>query len=100
MERGTPSTPLHLKITTWHADRKRSREELPFELDDLKKILMPRQALIKKLDFSGSLTVPTVLVLLEPYQREYQRLIIQDLLDARLDIRGALKIYKCFQLMK
>ncbi len=41
-----------------------------------------------------------VRVLLEPYQREYQRLIIQDRLDANLDIKGALKIYKYFHLIK
>ncbi len=54
---------------------------------------MPR--LLKKLDPCWSLTVPGVRVLLEPYQREYQSLI-QDRLpvDASLDIKGALKIYK------
>ncbi len=55
---------------------------------------MPRQALFKNLDPSRSLNIPAMRVLLEPDQREYQRLIIQDRLDASLDIKGALKIYK------
>ena len=55
MECRTPSTP-HLKIAAWKADRKRSRDKLPFALDDLRKILMPRQARLKKLDLSGSLS--------------------------------------------
>ncbi len=69
MECGTLSTPLHLKIAAWYDARKRSGDKLPFALDDLKKVLMPRQALLKKLDPSGSLTVPEVRVALEPYQR-------------------------------
>ena len=69
-------------------------------LDDVKTILMPRQALLKKLDPIRRVTVPAVRVLLEPYQREYQRLIIQNRLDARLDIKGVLKIYKYFHLIK
>jgi hypothetical protein len=73
--------------------------KLPFALEDLKKILMPRQALLKKLDPSGSLTVPEVRVALEPYQREYECLIIQDRLDASLYIKGALKIYNYFHLL-
>ncbi len=81
-------------------DRKRKGEELPFTLDDVKTTLMPRQALLKKSDPTWSLTVPAVRVLLQPYQREYQRLIIQDRLDARLDIKGVLKIYKYFHLIK
>ncbi len=69
-------------------------------MDDVNTILMPRQALLKKMDLVGRLTVPAVRVLLEPYQREYQRLIFQDQLDARLDIKGALKIYKHFHHIK
>ncbi len=54
---GTLSTPLHLKIATWQAD--------------VKTILKPRQALLRKLDPSGSYCA-AVRFLLEPYQREYQ----------------------------
>jgi hypothetical protein len=50
----------------------------------VKTILTPRQALLKKLDPIGCFTVPAVRVLLEPYQRECHRLILQDRLDARL----------------
>jgi hypothetical protein len=39
MECGTLSTPLHPKITAWHADSKRKGEELPFSLDDVIMIL-------------------------------------------------------------
>ncbi len=59
---------------------------------------MPRQALLKKLDPSGSLTVPELRVALEIYQREHQLLIIQDRPDASLDIKGAPTIYNYFHL--
>jgi hypothetical protein len=39
MECGTRVTPLHLKIVAWHAERKRHRYKLPFESDDLKRVL-------------------------------------------------------------
>jgi hypothetical protein len=69
------------------------------EHDNLKKLVMPRQALLKILDPSGSFTDPAVRVAPEPYQREYQLLIIQDRLDVSLDIKGALKIYNYFHLI-
>jgi hypothetical protein len=71
------STPLYLKITAWRADSKWKGERLPLALDNVKRMFMPRQAVLKKLDPSWSLPVPTVRVLLELYQREYQCLIIQ-----------------------
>jgi hypothetical protein len=57
---------------------------------------MPRQTLLKKLDLLGYLPVPEVRVMLEPYTRNYQRLIIQDKVAANMDIKGALHIYISF----
>jgi hypothetical protein len=99
MKCGTPSMPLHLKVAAWHVHRKRKREKLPFALDDSKKVLMPRQAPLKKFDPSGSLTVPAVRVALVPYRREYEHLIIQDRLDTSLDFKGSLKIHNYFHLI-
>ena len=50
MECRTRVTPLHLKIAAWHVEHKRHGDKLPFESDDLKRVQMPRQALLKKLD--------------------------------------------------
>jgi hypothetical protein len=100
MEYWTRSAPLHLKIAAWHDDSKRSGDKLPFELDDLKKVLMPRHDFpAQEIGTIGSLTVPEVRVALEPYQREYELLILQERLDASLDIKDALKIYDYFQLL-
>ncbi len=35
-------------------------DKMPFGLDDVKTVLMPRQALLKKLDSLGTLSVPDV----------------------------------------
>jgi hypothetical protein len=50
MECRTQATPLHPKIATWHDNSIRTGHELPFGSDQVKSVLMPRQALLKKLD--------------------------------------------------
>jgi len=99
MESGTASTPLHLKIAAWHAEREREGTAMPLELDRLKTIIMPRQALLKELDPTGDLSVPQLRDLLEPLVQEYQDLIVRDRIQQSMDIKSAMKIYKRFYLL-
>ena len=57
---------------------------------------MPRQALLRRLDPTGELSVPTLRTQLQPLVRQYERLVIQDRVDADADLRNALKIYNYF----
>jgi hypothetical protein len=98
MECRTRATPLHLKFAEWHDYLKRADDKLRFELADLKTVLMPRQPLLKKLDPSGTRNLPVreMRAKLDPYVRDYLRLIIQNRVAADMDIKGALQIYKSF----
>jgi hypothetical protein len=87
---------LHLKIAAWHEDILRLGQCPRLALGDLKTILVPRQALLKRLDPTGELSVPTVHTQLQPLVRQYERLVIQDRVDADTDLRNALKIYNYF----
>jgi hypothetical protein len=51
------------------------------DLCELKTILVPRQALLKTLDPTGELLVPTVHAQLEPLVGQYERSVIQDQVD-------------------
>jgi hypothetical protein len=66
------------------------------DLGDLKTILVPLQALLKRLDPTGELLVQTVRTQLQPLVRQYERLVIQDRLDDDRALRDALKIYNYF----
>jgi hypothetical protein len=66
------------------------------DLGELKIILVPRQALLKRLDPTGELSVPTVRTQLEPLVRQYERLVIQDRVDDDTHLRDALKTYNYF----
>ncbi len=76
MEWGTRATFLHLKITAWHDNSKQKGDKMPFLLADVKKVLIPRQALLKKLDLLGILLVPEVHAMLAPNVRSYQTLVL------------------------
>ncbi len=52
---------------------------------------MPQQALLKRLDTTDELSVPTVHTQLEPLVRQYERLVIQDWVDDGTQLRDALK---------
>jgi hypothetical protein len=99
MECGTSTTPLHLKVKAWHVQNKRDGVPVPFTLDRLKTVLMPRQALLRKLDPEGDLSVPRLKTLLEPYQREYHDLIVRDRVPGDMDVKAALNIYKNFHIL-
>jgi hypothetical protein len=78
---------LHLKIAAWHEDIRRLGQCPRLALGDLKTILVPRQALLKRLDPTGELSVPTIRTQLQPLVRQYERLVIQDRVDADTDLR-------------
>ncbi len=59
MECGQRTLALHLKIAAWHEDIRRLGQCSRLALGDLKTILVPRQALLKRLDPAGELSVPT-----------------------------------------
>jgi hypothetical protein len=96
MECWPRTLPLHLKIAAWQGDQRRMGYAPPLDLSELKTILLPRQALLKKLDPTGELSVPKVRAQLEPLVRQYERLIIQDRVDGGTQRKDALKIYKYF----
>ncbi len=62
---------LHLKIAAWHEDMRRLGQSPRLDLGELKLILVPRQALLKRLDPMGELSVPTVRRQLQPLVRQY-----------------------------
>jgi hypothetical protein len=62
---------LHLKIAVWHEDMRRLGQSTRLDLRDLKTILVPRQALPKRLDPTGKPSVPTVHTQLQPLVRQY-----------------------------
>jgi hypothetical protein len=66
------------------------------DLGELKTIPMPRQALLKRLDPTGELLVPTISTQPEPLVRQYERLVIQDRVDDGTHLKDVLKIYNYF----
>ncbi len=96
MECGPRTLALHLKIAAWHYDLKWLGQAPHLDLSEVKTILVPRQALLKRLDPTGELSVPTVRTHLEPLVRQYERLVIQDRVNDGTDLRDALKIYNYF----
>ncbi len=98
MECRNPVTPLHLKVSVWYDDRKRTGDKLQFGLDDVKTALVPRQAQLKKLDPLGTLSVAVVRDKIAPYVIQYQILVVQDRpsADSDMDIKRELQIYKYF----
>ncbi len=90
------ATPHHLKIAAWHDNHTWTGDKLPFRLDEVKLVLMPRQALIKKLGPLRTLSVPELRDKMAPYVIKYQNLVPQHRPAADMDIKGALQIYKYF----
>ncbi len=96
MESGQVIMPLHLRIAAWHDDRRRSGYAARLDIGDIKTVLVPRQALLQSLDPSGELSVPEVRGRMEPLVRQYERLIVQDRVEAGTSLTGALKTYNYF----
>jgi hypothetical protein len=62
---------LHLKIAVWHEDMRRLGQSLRVDLGERNLILVPQQALLKRLDPTGELSVPTVCTKLQPLVLQY-----------------------------
>ncbi len=99
MESGPVTMPLHLKIGAWPDDQKQSGSATRLDIGEIKMVLVPRQALLQKLDPSGELTVPLVRIRLEALvcQLEYEKFIrvLHDRVEASTSL-DALKIYNYF----
>ncbi len=72
MECGQRTLALYLKIAAWQEDMR----QLGQSLSELKTILVPLQALLRRLDPTGELSVQTVRTQLQPLVRQYERLVI------------------------
>lgn len=97
MERGSVHAPIHLKIAAWHSDRLREGVAMPLDLDRIKKVIMPRQQLLQKLDPAGDLSVAELRYKLEPLVQQYQDVVLRD--RAVRDVKSAMKIYKGFHML-
>jgi hypothetical protein len=100
MESGPVTMSLHLRIAAWHDDQMRSGSGTRLDIGEITTVLVPRQALLHKLDPSGELTVPSVSTRLEPLVRQYEKLILHDKVEARMTLKDALKIYNYFHLLR
>jgi hypothetical protein len=56
MESEPVTMPLHLRIAAWHDGQMRSGSATRLDIGKIKTVLVPRQALLQKLDPSGELT--------------------------------------------
>jgi hypothetical protein len=66
MESRPVTMPLHLRMAAWHDDQMRSGSGTRLDIGEIKTVLVPRQALLHRLDPCGELTVPSVRTRLEP----------------------------------
>ena len=99
MTSGHPRAPLHLKVLAYHRNREESGQALPLKLLDLKKVLVPRQWFLAKLDPRGDLSVPDLRALLEPHVLAYRNLVLNNIVDPDMHVKKALSIYKKFHLL-
>ena len=98
---GEPTTPLHLKIWLSHDVRKRSVTAMLVKIEAFKKVLMPAQHILKKLDPENKRSVTDVLADLQPLQDQYANLVVRNRPDlVPVDIKQALEIYKSFHLLE
>ncbi len=73
---------------------------MPFQLSDLKVVLMPtgRLCLFNQLDPDEfNRCAPQMLALIRPHADEYRRVVLRDQLPADMDVKGALKVYRNFR---
>jgi hypothetical protein len=96
---GAPSTALHLRVSTYHNDLKRDGGKVPLQVADIKSVLMPRQAFLRKLDPTGKLPIAQLRAIMAPHAAAFRRLVV-DNIDNGEDIKQALKIYYNFYLIQ
>jgi hypothetical protein len=102
MECGADPTPLHLKIAIYHHKRMEAGDAMPLKLSDMKEVLMPRLRLLTQLDPDGlyEFNAPQMRELIRPHADEYQRVVLRDQLPEGMDVKGALKVYRNFKLLR
>ena len=96
---GAPSTALHLRVNAYHDDLKRGGGKVPLQVADIKSVLMPRQAFLRKLDPTGKLPIAQLRAMMTPHAAAFRRLVV-DNIDNGEDIKLALKIYSNFHLIQ
>jgi hypothetical protein len=102
MECGADPTPVHLKIAIYHHKRVEAGDAMPLKLSDMKEVLMPRLRLLTQLDPDGlyEFNAPQMRELIRPHADEYQRVVLRDQLPEGMDVKGALKVYRNFKLLR
>jgi hypothetical protein len=102
MECGADPTPLHLKIAIYHHKRVEAGDAMPLQLSDMKVVLMPRLRLLTQLDPEGlyEFNAPQMRELIRPHAEEYRRVVLRDQLPEGMDVKGALKVYRNFKLLR
>ncbi len=75
---------------------------MPLQLSDMKVVLMPRLLLLTQLDPDGlyEFNAPQMRELIRPHAEEYRRVVLRDQLPADMDVKGALKAYLKFKLLR
>ncbi len=75
---------------------------MPLQLSDMKVVLMPRLLLLTQLDPDGlyEFNAPQMRELIRPHAEEYRRVALRDQLPADMDVKGALKAYLKFKLLR
>jgi hypothetical protein len=75
---------------------------MQLQLSDMKMVLMPRLRLLTQLDPEGpyEFNTPQMLELIRPHAEEYRRIVLKDQLQEDMDVKGALKVYRNFKLLR
>ncbi len=77
---------------------------MPLQLSDMKMVLtgMPRLRLLTQLDQEGlyEFNTPQMRELIRPHAEEYRRVVLRDQLPGDMDVKGALKVYCNFKLLR
>jgi hypothetical protein len=72
---------------------------VPLQVADIKSVLMPRQAFLRKLDPTGKLPIAKLQAMMATHAAAFRRLVA-DNIDNGEDIKLALKIYSNFHLIQ
>ena len=99
MEQGDDDTPLHLKLVLFHEECERNDMPVGMKIADMKKVLMPKQRVLKHLDPDGTQTVEQLRTKLAPLARLYIRVVLQDNIPAGTTLEEALGVYRNFHLL-
>jgi hypothetical protein len=102
MECGADPAPLHLKNAIYHHKRAEEGHAMPIQLFDMNMVLMPRLQLLTQLDQEGQykFNAPQMRELIRPHTEEYRRVVLRDQLTEDMDVKGPLKVYHNFKLLR